>query len=569
MTSERTQLCADGRKVWILPGGLELPGHKQMSTQEPVRAARIPRQLVIPMQQHIGETCEPLVRPGDRVLTGQKIADTLQRLSAPIHASSSGVVTEVGSFPVPHASGMSAPCVVIETDGRDEWVDRPGCACDFRDMNRAEVLRRIREAGLVGMGGAGFSSSVKLTPESGQGIHTLIINGAECEPYISCDDMLMREQAPRIMDGIGLLMELLEAERCLVGIEDNKPEAIEAMCRAARNAGLEHVEVVGIPTIYPSGGEKQLIYILTGLEVPSGDRPSQLGMICHNVGTVHAIARAVMECTPLIERYITVTGEGVAHPCNLKVRVGTLISELIQEAGGYSGRQSRLIVGGPMMGYALPNDEFPVIKSTNCVLVPGQGEAGAVHRVAPCIRCGRCAEVCPMLLLPQQMYWHVRARNFEKARDYNLFDCIECGCCSHVCPSHIPLVQYYRHGKSELRNADADQARAQLARRRTEQRDARLARLEAEKQAKLAAKKREMQKKLAEKQQQDAVEADPRKAAIEAALKRAQAKRAQLAAEGKAPKNTEGLAEFQQRQIDASDQRRAEAERLAAEQTKD
>ncbi|OOZ36628.1 electron transport complex subunit RsxC [Solemya velesiana gill symbiont] len=551
------------RKLHRFHGGLHLPDNKAQSNGRPVEPAALPKQLTIPLQQHIGEVAHPLVSVGDRVLKGQMIARAQGYISAPVHASSSGTVIEIGEQPVPHPSGLSSPCIVIETDGLDEWVELPEPVVHFAQLDPSELRERIRNAGIVGMGGAAFPTSVKVTPGPETWIKTLVLNGAECEPFITCDDMLMREQADRVLAGVAILQHLLEPEQTLIGIEDNKPEAIAAMNAALETGGLSNTEVVPIPTLYPSGGEKQLIRILTGKEVPSHGIPAQIGIVCHNVGTAAAIADAVLENKPLISRYVTIAGEGIKEPRNLEVLIGTPASSLIGQAGGYTDAASKLILGGPMMGFTLHTDNVPITKAANCLLAASEAESPNPGPASPCIRCGQCAAACPARLLPQQMYWYAKAKDLEKAQEYNLFDCIECGCCSHVCPSHIPLVQYFRFAKMESWAREQEKRKSEHARKRHEARVARLERLEAERKARLSKKKAGLKKKTAAKKAGGEAK-DPKKAAIEAAMKRAAEKKAKLAEEGVAPKNVEELTEAQQKQIDQADKRRAEA----AEDTK-
>jgi electron transport complex protein RnfC len=487
---QQTTANVSARKLWTIPGGIHPPDQKAQSLTQPLGQAGLPKRLTIPLQQHLGAPAKPLVSVGERVLKGQMIGEPAGFISAAVHASSSGTVVEIGEFPIPHPSGLSGPCIVIETDGKDEWVELPQPVTDFTSLEKEEIIRRVRDAGIVGMGGASFPSSVKLSPPPGQKIHTLIINGVECEPFITCDDLLMRNRADRIVQGIRIMSHVLGVENCMIGIEDNKPEAAAAMNKAVQDAGLKNTEVVVIPTRYPSGGEKQLIYILTGKEVPTGGLPGHIGFVCHNVGTTAAVADAVLEGKPLISRYLTLTGEGIAEPRNLEVLVGTPVEELVSQAGGYTEKASRLILGGPMMGVSMPHDTIPVVKATNCILSPSAEEVPYPGAANACIRCMRCVTACPMSLLPQKMYWHVRSTAMDRAKHYNLFDCIECGCCSHVCPSRIPLVQYFRHGKSACRMEDVANQKADVARQRTEARTARLERLEAEKKAKMEAKKK-------------------------------------------------------------------------------
>jgi len=518
-----------------------------------VEKAALPGRLILPLQQHIGVVAQPLVSVGERVLKGQMIASAQGPVSAPVHAPTSGTVVEIADYPVPHPSGLSARCIVIDSDGRDEWVELPS-PLDLEHSDPDHLRERIRDAGIVGMGGAAFPTSVKLNPGPDKRIHTLIINGAECEPFITCDDMLMRDRAERVIAGVAILKGLLGAKQCQIGIEDNKPEAISTLAQAVKESHLEQTEVVTIPTLYPSGGEKQLIRVITGKEVPSGGIPAHIGIVCHNVGTAAAVADAILEGIPLISRYVTLTGEGVAQPRNLEVLIGTPASELIEQAGGYTDKISRLILGGPMMGLTLHDDNVPLTKAANCLLAASAEEAPDPGPATACIRCGQCAAACPVSLLPQQMYWYARAKDLEKAQEYNLFDCIECGCCSHVCPSHIPLVQYFRFAKNESWDQEREKRKAELARQRHEARAARLARMEAEKKARMRKKKAALKRPAAKK---GAAADGVKKQAIREAVKRATEKKAGLAARGVAPENTENLTPAQQKQVDQANARRA------------
>ncbi len=528
-------------------GGLHLPAQKAMSTSRPLEALGAPERLVFPLQQHIGEPAVPVVQPGDRVLRGQLIARAEGYVSVPVHASSSGTVREIAEHPVPHPSGLSAPCIVIDTDGEDRWHESVAPIEDYRALDPSALRNRIRDAGIVGLGGAGFPSFIKMNPGPRRRIDLLVINGAECEPYISCDDMLMRTCPDGVVRGIEILLHALGAPECVIGIEDNKPEAIEALRSHLTERGLEHIQVAVVPTLYPTGGERQLIRILTGLEVPSQGLPADIGIVCHNPGTAAAIDAAIHQGQPLVSRIVTVTGEGIREPRNLEVRVGTLMRELVDAAGGYTDDVDRLIMGGPMMGFALPSDDLPVIKTTNCLLASTRAVMPPPPEPVPCIRCGACAEVCPAQLLPQQLYWHAHARDFDRIQDYHLFDCIECGCCAQVCPSHLPLVQYYRYAKTEIWTQEREREKADLARRRHEFRLERLEREKAERQARLR-----QRKKAVEKQDGDADAA--RKAAIQAALERARARKA--AGDIPPPENTGNLTEAQQRQIAEAEARR-------------
>ena len=507
-------------KIWDYHGGLHLDDHKSESAGRGVQRATLPDRLTLPLQQHIGQIAEASVTVGERVLKGQLIARASDYVSANIHAPTSGTVVETGKQPIAHPSGLEANCIVIESDGEDRWAELPAAIPDYRDRDPAELRERLRWAGIVGLGGAVFPTSVK-TNTSGRPVETLVINAAECEPYITCDDTLMREQPGDILDGVQILQHLVGADQVLIGIEDNKPEAIAALQSElqARDAGRVQIRVV--PTKYPSGGEKQLIRLLTGIEVPSQGLPLDVGVICQNVATCAAVADAVLRGIPLISRIVTLTGQGLVSPGNWRALIGTPVQHLVEQAGGYHENASRLIMGGPMMGFALHNDQVPLAKGGNCFIATTEQEMPAPATQQPCIRCGECVKVCPAQLLPQQLYWYARARDFDKTQDHHLFDCIECGCCAHVCPSNIPLVHYYRFAKTEVWAAERERQHAELARRRHEFREARLARLEAERKARLRKKKEVLEKKPAK--SGDAK--DPKKAAIEAAMKRVAAKK--------------------------------------------
>ncbi|WP_020395311.1 electron transport complex subunit RsxC [Thiolinea disciformis] len=512
-------------KLWRNHGGLHLPEHKTISTQQPVQclsAANLP-ELVIPLLQHARFYPEPVVKVGNNVYKGQALAKAKGYSSLPIHASTSGQIIAIEPRPIPHLSGLNDTCIILKPDGLDTWTpERLEPLANYTDYTAERLRQRICGAGIVGLGGAVFPAALKLETQ-GTALHTLIINGAECEPYITCDDMLMREKAQEIIAGIQIILHIFHEHtdpkglHCLIGIEDNKPEALQAMQQTLAHSQDSRIQVVAIPTIYPSGGEKQLIHILTGREVPSGQRPLNVGILCHNVATTRAIYRAVVLGEPLISRYVTITGSGIKAPQNVEVPLGMPIKHLIAAAGGYTQHQPALVMGGPMMGINLANDTLPVVKATNCILV----EAAIQPPPAlPCIRCGKCADVCPVSLLPQQLYWHARARHLDALEHHHLFDCIECGCCSYVCPSHIPLVDYYRFAKGEVLKQRETQEKAELARARHEFRQERLERLKREKAEKLAQHKKASQEPTA-----PSSEVDSKKVAIQAALDRVKAKK--------------------------------------------
>ncbi|WP_313479145.1 electron transport complex subunit RsxC [Stutzerimonas kunmingensis] len=466
-------------KIWDIHGGIHPPEHKDLSNRTPIQPAPLPKRLVLPLTQHLGAPAEPCVTLGEQVLKGQQIAVASGFVSAPLHAPTSGVVSFIGPQPYPHVSGMLANAIVIDSDGEDKWIDlhpQP----DYRELERPALLELIRQAGISGLGGAGFPTAVKLSPPPTQTIRTLIINGTECEPYITADDLLMREKAAELVAGIEILAHLIQPQEVLIGIEDNKPEAIAAV-RAA--IGERPFTLKVFPTKYPSGGEKQLIQILTGEEVPSGGLPADIGMLCQNVGTCVAIHDAVLLGKPLISRITTLTGEALARPMNVEVLIGTPVDELLAFAGLDQHRLNRLIMGGPMMGFSLSSLEVPVVKTTNCLLASTLEELPPPPPALPCIRCGECAEACPVSLLPQQLHFFALGQEHEQLKAHNLFDCIECGACAYVCPSNIPLVQYYRAAKGEIREVEQKQQKAEHSKQRFELRQERLRRAEEQKEA--------------------------------------------------------------------------------------
>lgn len=521
-------------QLWDFSGGVHPSENKQQSTSRPIRMAGIPERLVLPLQQHIGEPAEVIVEVGERVLKGQKIADVTTGMGVPVHASTSGVIEAIELRPVPHPSGMSDWCVVLKPDGEDQWCQLEPVS-DYHKLDREKVLDLIREAGIAGMGGAGFPTDIKLRPPRDRKVETLILNGAECEPYITADDMTMREHATEVVNGLKVMAWILRPSRCVVGIEDNKPEAIAAMREAVKGT---QIEIAVIPTKYPSGGEKQLVQILTGLEVPSGGIPADIGVMCQNVGTAVAVSRAIFEGKPLISRIVTVTGKAVRDPGNFEILVGTPVRYLLESGGLQTSQLNRLVLGGPMMGYTLTTDAIPLVKTSNCIIAATADELPAPPPEQPCIRCGQCAEACPMELLPQQLFWYSKASEFEKAEHLNLFDCIECGACSYVCPSSIPLVQYYRYAKDEIRKQRAEQLKSDHARERFEARQARLEREQQEKEL----RRKERAKAAAEAQAQKQAEAEQsvaqgeatderaaKAALVQQALERKKAKAAQAA----------------------------------------
>ena len=447
------------------------------------------------------------------------IAEPNGVFSAGVHAPTSGKVSALEERQVAHPSGMATTCIVIQCDGEDRAAEAPSIG-NYRERERSEIREIIRSFGIIGLGGAGFPTAIKLNPPPAKIISTLIINGTECEPYITADDILMQERANEVVSGTEILAWLLDVDEVLIGIEDNKPEAIESMQKAS--AGSD-IEIISFPTKYPSGGEKQLIQILTGREVPSGGLPADLGIVCQNVGTVAAIYRAIEFGEPLISRITTLTGEALSTPGNVETLIGTPVSFLLKEAGLNEANTQRVIMGGPMMGFTLPSLDVPVVKTTNCLLAATADELPNPPPAQACIRCGLCAEACPAQLLPQQLYWYAQGQDYDRLRTHNLFDCIECGACSYVCPSQIPLVQYYRASKSTIRQLDAEHAQAERARERFEAHQARIEKQQQEKEERR--KQRAAKAASAKKKAPGEPDADARQAMIDAAVERVKSKK--------------------------------------------
>ncbi|MBN3563351.1 electron transport complex subunit RsxC [Aliamphritea spongicola] len=535
-------------------GGIHPPENKRQSTGGTITEAPVPSRIVLPLQQHIGLPADPLVKVGDKVLKGQTVAEAIGRISANIHASTSGTVVAIEAHPVPHMSGMMADCIIIEADGEDQWTEHQGLE-DYQQLPKPELIEYIRKAGVAGMGGAGFPTDVKLHLGDDHIVNTLIINAAECEPYITADDMLMRERADRILGGIEIIAHLLQPLHIIVGIEDNKPQAIRALHEAFDGCDL-NLDIISVPTKYPSGGEKQLIKLLTGVEVPSGKIPADVGIVCQNVGTTTAVYDAVQHGKPLVSRVITITGQAVAHPQNLEARIGTPFADLLEYCGLSEQHLARLIVGGPMMGLTIENPQIPMIKTSNCLIAGSINEFPAQPPAQACIRCGMCEQVCPVELLPQQLHWFAKGREFEKAKHHNLFDCIECGACSYVCPSNIPLVQYYRFAKGEIRKEDAEQRKADHARLRFEARQARQEQEQLEKELRRKARAEEAAKNQAAKR--DAVitkqasstvessEPDLKQLKTNAAVARTKLKKAEKALSNAQAKGLDGIDALQE-----------------------
>ena len=490
-----------GKRIHHFHGGLRLRHNKKISCQDAVGRPPLPELLVVPLLQHAGDMTEPLVRIGDRVLKGQAIGQC--QPCAAVHSPVSGMVEAIEDRPMSHPSGQPGLCVVIRPDGQEQWI-KLNPLIDWLDASPDTLIAQMQSCGLAGLGGAVFPTHAKMLDGRSRKTHTLILNGVECEPYISCDEMLMRAQPDKIILGARVLRRALGAERVVIAIEDQMQVVQKALTGSVEFADSENISVVKVPTIYPEGGERQLIQVLTGLEVPAGGRPSDLGLICQNVATAAAVAEAVTEGKPLIDRYVTVTGNGISHPRNFKALFGTSVSHLVDCCGGYTDDVARLVVGGPMMGHSLDSDDAPVVKASNCVLALTRQDISAPQPEMPCIRCGECARVCPAMLLPQQLHLHIRNDLWKPAEKYGLSECIECGCCDYVCPSHIPLVDWFRFGKGELRKRALESDATELARKRFEDREARLLRIKQERAEKMKRRKQLLNDKSV---QQDRIQA--------------------------------------------------------------
>ena len=467
--------------IWDFHGGIHPADNKLQSSQSPVEQAGLPPRLIIPVRQHAGAAGDLLVQVGDKVKKGQPLTRYARGRVVPVHASTSGTITEIANHTVAHPSGLDDLCVILTPDGEDEWGELDGKP-DYWNLERGELLERIQQAGIAGLGGAVFPTHSKLDGR-GQLTEILIVNGLECEPYITTDDRLMQQYADEIMDGIRVLKHLLKPKLTLIGVEDNKPDAITELTRHATD---EDVLVKTVPTKYPSGGAKQTIELLTGRQVPKGGRAVDIGIMVLNVATVFAIKRAIIDGEPLIERIVTLTGDSFKKPGNAWVRLGTPVRWLLQRFELQPEADQRVIMGGPMMGFTLPHAMVPVVKATNCLLAPTQAELPAPGPEQACIRCSACADACPASLLPQELYWYSKAKEYDKAEKLNLMDCIECGACAWVCPSEIPLVQYYKIAKDDIREARAEAEKAERAKQRFEAKQARFEREKAAREARHA-----------------------------------------------------------------------------------
>lgn len=480
-------------RLFSFKGGMRMEPRKQRTERRRIVLLPTSERLYIPLKQHIGTAAVPVVRIGDRVDKGQTIARAQGALSVPLHAPTSGRIMAIEDYTAPHPSGLEIGTIVLEADGEERWTDLQGCDEPLA-LAPEQIAARAAGAGLVGMGGATFPSAMKLKLRERHPIHSLIVNGAECEPYATGDDRLMQERAAEVVDGVRILLRALEGPssqdkvRAIIAIEHNKPKALAAMAAAA--APYPALTMVPVPTRYPMGSEKHLVRAVTGHEIPARALAAELGVLVHNVGTAYALHRAIRHGRPLISRVVTVSGGAIEAPQNFEVPIGTPVSALLRASGGVTGTAARLLMGGPMMGTALPHAEVPVVKGTTAILVLSTDEAPNNQHM-PCIRCGTCVQVCPCGLMPVEMVARIRSGDLKAALGYGLLDCVGCGTCAYSCPSRIPLVQYLGFAKGALAASERAQHKAGEMRRLMERRQRRLeeeARIKAE-----AAKKKSQQ----------------------------------------------------------------------------
>ena len=457
-------------KLFKIRGGVHPDDRKRLSADKAIELMPIPEVLRIPLQQHIGAPAEPIVRRGERVLKGQLLANSQSNISAAVHAPTSGQIMAIGNYMAPHPSGLPIRTISLKSDGKDRWIPLPAPVDPFT-LTPDDIVQRVADAGIVGMGGATFPSAVKLGLRKRYQLRTLIINGAECEPYLTCDDRLMRERADEILDGIRIMMHALEVSQALIAIESNKPEALSRMRKAG--AGFDSIRVVTVPARYPMGSEKHLVQTLTGKETPARALTADMGIVVHNVATAHAVRDAVRFGRPLIDRVVTVSGGAIKEPHNLRVPVGATVNDLLDYCGGFSEQPSQLLSGGPMMGQPIPDTKIPVVKGFNGIIALTARET-AMKPVMPCIRCASCVNACPCGLVPLEIAAHTRNGDLQGAVDRGLLDCIACGSCAYVCPAHIPLVQYFNYARGELTTRQRAQHKQAETRRLAEQRAVRI-----------------------------------------------------------------------------------------------
>ena len=528
-------------KLWTYPGGIHPLENKKQSNQNPIRRLHLPKYFYVPVVQHAGWAGDLCVKTGDYVFKGQPLTKGDNYRQLPVHAPTSGTILAIEPYTSSHPSGLPEITVIIETDGRDEWIDRQPIE-DFLSLSPEQIVEKVYQHGVAGLGGAVFPTGAKLS-FADKRCKALIINGAECEPYITCDDRLMQDYTDELLEGIRILRYVLRPEEVVIAIEDNKPNAIRAIEKGLKGANDIHLRV--IPTKYPSGASDQLVQVLTGLEIPQGQRTIEMGIVMHNVGTAFAVKRAVIDDEPLIERVVTLTGDKIRNKGNVWARLGTPILHLLEQVDYRADSRFPVFLGGPMTGFILHSLQSPVTKLTNCIIAPDHFEYAPPEPERNCIRCSSCSDACPVGLLPQQLYWFARAEDHDKSKEYHLSACIECGVCAYVCPSYIPLIQYFRQEKAKIAEIEEKERKAEEAKIRFEAREARL---QKEKEARTA-----RINQAAEKRREEVAQAageDP----VAAALARIKAKKAEPAAEVHAkangePDNSELMAQRRARRL--------------------
>ncbi|CAE6950357.1 Part of a membrane complex involved in electron transport [Vibrio sp. B1REV9] len=563
--------------LWDFPGGVHPAENKKQSNKTDLVHAAIPSEIVLPLKQHIGKAGNLLITVGDTVLKGQQLTASDSGFTVPVHAPTSGQVTAIEPRTVAHPSGLSELCAVITPDGNDTWCEKAPVA-DYTQESADTLIDVIRLAGISGMGGAGFPTAKKIQSGIAR-TEILIVNAAECEPYITADDKLMQEHADELIQGIEIVEHILKPKLTIIGIEDNKPAAIKALEQAATN---KDIVIRVIPTKYPSGGEKQLIKILTNKEVPSGAIPADIGILVQNVGSLYSIKRAVVDGEPMINRIVTLTGKTFKQPRNVWTLLGTPVQALLDEFGYKADKKlQRLIMGGPMMGFTLPHAQVPITKTANCILAPKRREIASDQYEMECIRCSQCAEACPASLLPQQLQWYAKSQEYDKLEELNLKDCIECGACAFVCPSEIPLVQYYRQAKAEIRTRAQEAASAERAKLRFEDKKARMEREKAERENRFKKAADDRRKDMKSSGGDDAIaaaiarvkaqkenaeaQAEPvMKPAVAAAIAKAKAKQAAAAQSGAAEPDNSEMAKLREERKRLARERKAEKEQSEA-----
>lgn len=515
-----TRICLNKEtgKLWQFPGGIHPLENKKQSSQKPIRTLNLPKYFYVPVVQHSGWAGDLIVKEGDYVFKGQALTQGDHYRQLPVHAPTSGRVVAIAPHVASHASGLPEMTVVIETDGKDEWIERKPID-DFLQMTSGEIIEKVYRYGIAGLGGAVFPTASKLSLADKR-CKLLIINGAECEPYITCDDRLMQERANELVEGIRILRYVLRPEEVVIAIEDNKPNAIKAVKKALK--GANDMFVREIPTKYPSGASDQLVQVLTGLEIPQGKRTIEMGIVMHNIGTVYAVKRAIIDDEPLIERVVTLTGDKIRNKGNVWARLGTPIIHLLEQVDYQADARFPVFLGGPMTGFILPSLQSPITKTANCIIAPDHFEYAPPEPERSCIRCSSCSDACPVGLLPQQLYWFARSEDHEKSNEYHLEACIECGICAYVCPSYIPLIQYFRQEKAKIAEIEEKAKKSEEAKERFEAREARLQKEKEARTARINQAAEKRREEIAQNQGEDPVAA---------ALARIKAKKAEPTAE--------------------------------------